>query len=81
MPTKNDFDGLDYELEEIANAMPGSKVNSQDDGPTVILTNDTMEVAVEKIDPDDPECDRFTVVVCEANDQANINQFVQALAE
>ena len=81
MPIKNDFGGLDYELEEIANAMPGSKVNSQDDGPTTILTNNTMEVAVEKIDPEDPECDRFTVVVCEAEEQTNIDQFVQKLSE
>ena len=81
MPIKTDFVNLDYDLEEITNAMQSTKVNAQDDGPTMTLTNDTMEAVAERIDPDDPECERFTVVTCKADDQTNINLFVQALAE
>ncbi len=81
MPRKEDFDTKDYDIEEVANAIPGSPVNTADDVNVLILDNDLIEVMVERLDPDnDPNGERVTIVQADADDQAVIDQFVQSLA-
>lgn len=81
MPAKRDFPELSFEMQHIADAMPGGKVNIVDDGPCIILSNTRMEVVADRTDEEDPDCDDFIVRTAEAEDEDDLAAFTTALGD
>ena len=81
MPRKEEFGTIDYDINEVMDAMPGNPAHQTDDINVLILDNNLMQVIVERLDADnDPDGERVTIVQANADDQAIIDQFVQSLA-
>ena len=59
--------------------MPGGKVQSNDDGPCIILTNNQLEVVADRIDAEDPSCVDFVVSSAESDDETAIATFTKQL--
>ena len=81
MPRKDDFPLDQYEISQVAGAMPGKDPAVSDDEQTLMLSNDLMEVTVERSDSDDPESEIVHLVSATAEDQVHLDQFVSNLSQ
>lgn len=81
MPRKDDFPLEQYEISQVVAAIRGTEASVTDDGNTLIIDNDRMEVAVERPDPDDPESEIVQLVSAIADEQADLDRFLQNLSE